>query len=152
VSPSYWLQLFTNCPSVGPSHDVQSFRNRLLQRASPNGVTRPASKPDLVCSSLHRSTGPGRGLLQHRLPTGSQFPSGIHLLRHGVPSTGYRWISAPPWTFTDYRETACLTMVFITSCKGKLSASASQAPPVPSFFTDLGVYRIVSLTSSHSSL
>jgi len=26
-----------NCPSVGPSHRVQSFRNRLLQRGSPVG-------------------------------------------------------------------------------------------------------------------
>jgi len=27
-----------NCPSVGPSHRVQSFRNRLLQRGSPMGL------------------------------------------------------------------------------------------------------------------
>jgi len=47
-------------------------------------------------SRLHRSRGPGRSLLQHELPMGSQPPSGIHLLWHGVHSTGYRWISAPP--------------------------------------------------------
>ena len=35
-------------------------------------------------SSLHRSTGPARSLIQHELPTGSQPPSGIHLLWHGV--------------------------------------------------------------------
>jgi len=35
-------------------------------------------------SSLHGSTGPGRSLLQRGFPTGSQPPSGIHLLRHGV--------------------------------------------------------------------
>ena len=37
-----------------------------------------------VGSSLHRSTGPARSLLQHSLPTGPQPPSGIHLLWHGV--------------------------------------------------------------------
>jgi len=88
-----------------------------------------------VGSSLHGSAGPSRSLLQHRLPTGSQLPSGIHLLQLGVPYTGYRWISAPLCTFMDYRGTACLTMVFITSCKGRLSAPASRAPPPPSSLT-----------------
>jgi len=37
VGPFHRLQLFTNCPSVGPSHGVPSFRNRLLQRVSPTG-------------------------------------------------------------------------------------------------------------------
>ena len=86
VSPSHGLQLFTNCPSVGPFHRVQFFRNRLLQCGSPTGSQAlPAN------------------LFQHGLPTGSQLPSGIHLLRHGVPSTGYRWISAPLWTSRDFR-------------------------------------------------
>jgi len=84
-----------------------------------------------VGSSLHGSTGPGRSLLQHGLPTGSQLPSGIHLLWCGVPSMGYRWISAPPWTSMGYGETTCLTTVFITSCKGRLSAPASRAPLPP---------------------
>jgi len=97
--------------------------------------------------SLHRSAGPGRSLLQRGLPTGSQPSSGIHLLWCGVTSTGYRRISAPPWTSMD-----CFTVVFITSCKGRLSALVSQAPPPPSFFIDLGVCRVVSLTSSPSSL
>jgi len=65
------------------------------------------------------------------LPTGSQLPSGIHLLRRGVPSMGYRWISAPPWNSMDCRGTTCLTMVFITSCKGRLSAPTFRAPPPP---------------------
>jgi len=37
-------------------------------------------------SPLHGATGPARSLLQHRLPTGSQPPSGIHLLWLGVLS------------------------------------------------------------------
>jgi len=71
-------------------------------------------------------------LLQYEsLPTGSQLPSGIHLLQCEVPSTGYRWISAPSWTSMVCRGTNCLTMVFIMSCRGKLSALVSRAPPPP---------------------
>jgi len=103
-------------------------------------------------SSLNGSTGPGRSLLQRGLSTGSQLPSGIHLLWRGVPSTGCRWISAPPWISMHCRGTTCFTMVFITSCKGRLSALTFRAPPPLFFFTDLGVCRVVSFTSSHSSL
>jgi len=126
----------TGCSSVGPS-----WGHKLCQQTCSS-----------VGSCLHGSAGPGRSLLQRRLPTGSQLPSGIHLLRRGVPSMGCRWISAPPWTSMDCRGTTCLTMVFIMSCKGRVSAPTFQAPPPPSFFTDLGVCRVVSLTSSHSSL
>jgi len=94
-----------------------------------HGVTSPDSKPALAWAPLF--TGPARSLLQHGLPTGSQLPSGFHLLQHRVPSVGYRCISAPPWTSTDCRGTTCLTMVFITSCKGKPSTLAPQAPPPP---------------------
>jgi len=100
----------------------------------PHRVTSPASKPALVWTPL--STGPGRSLLQSRLPMGSQPPSGIHLLQCGVPPMGCRWISAPPWTAMGCRGTTCLTMVFITSCKGRLPALASRAPPpLPSSLT-----------------
>ena len=46
-------------------------------------------------------------------------------------SLGCRWISARPWTSMDCRGTACLIMVFITGCRGKLSSLASGAPPSP---------------------
>ena len=55
----------------------------------------------------------------------------------------------PPWAAG---ENPASPWSFIMSCKGRLSALASQAPLPPSFFTDLGVCRVVSLTSSHSSL
>jgi len=100
ASPSHGLQFFTNCSSVGPCHRVQSFRNRLLQCGSPTGShALPANllqrgsprgrKPcqetcSSVGSSLHGSTSPGRILLQHGIPMGSQPPSGIHLLWRGV--------------------------------------------------------------------
>jgi len=82
-------------------------------------------------SSLHGSAGPGRSLLQHGLPTGSQPPSGIHLLWRGVPSTGCTWSSAPLWTSMDCMGTACLTMVLIMGCRGKLSSPTFRAPPPP---------------------
>jgi len=126
----------TGCSSVGPPWDHEPCQKTCSD----------------VGSSLHGSAGPGRSLLQRGLPTGSQPPSGIHLLWRGVPSMGYRWRSAPPWTSMGCRGTACLTMVFIMGCKGKLSVLVSQAPPPPSFFTDHGVCRVVSLTLSHSSL
>jgi len=58
----------TGCSSVGP----------------PRGHKPCQQTCSSVGSSLHGSTGPGRSLLQHGLPTGSQSPSGIHLLRCGV--------------------------------------------------------------------
>jgi len=101
--------------------------------------------------SLHGSAGPGRSLLQH-VPMGSQLPSGIHLLQLGsLPRAagGYVLHRGPPWTAGGHPASpwSCLM-----SCKGRVSALASRAPPPPSFFTDLGVCRVVSLTSSHSSL
>jgi len=88
-----------------------------------HGVTSPARKPALAWPPL--STGlkvlPG-ACFSTGLPTGSQLHSGIHLLHRGVPSMGYRWISAPPWTSKDCTGTTCLTMVFIMNCKGRLSA------------------------------
>jgi len=134
----------TGCSSEGPPQDHKPCQQ--------------------TCSSMGFSLlgfpGPVRSLLQCRLAMGSQLTSGIHLLQHGVSSTcssmgsstGYRWISAPLWTSMDCKGTTCLTMVFIIGCKGKISALVSQAPPPLSFFTDLGVCRVVSLTSSHSSL
>jgi len=84
----------TGCSGVGPPRG-----HKLCQQTCSS-----------VGSSLHGSTGPGRSLTQHRLPTGSELPSGIPLLQRGIPSPGCRWISAPPWTSTDCSRTTCLTM------------------------------------------
>jgi len=108
----------TGCSSVGP----------------PRGHKPCQQTCSDVGSSLHGSTGPGRSLLQLRLLTESQLPSGIPLLRCGVSSMGYRWISAPPWTSMDCRGTTCLTMVFSTSCKGRLWHLEHLLPP-PSSLT-----------------
>jgi len=110
----------TGCSSVGP----------------PQGHKPSQQTCSGMGSSLHRSRGPGRSLLQRGLPMGSQPPSGIHLLQCGVPSMGCRCIPAPPWTSMDCRGTTCLTMVFIMGCKGRLSALTSGAPPAcPSSLT-----------------
>jgi len=113
----------TGCSSMGPPWHHKPCQQTFSSRGS----------------SLHGSAGPGRSLLQRGLSMGSQLPSGIHLLQHGVPSMGCRWRSAPPCTSMGCRGTTCLTMVLITSCKGKLSVLVSRAPPSP-------------LTQSQSSL
>ena len=151
VSPSHRLQFFTNCPSMAPSHGVQSFK--LLQRGSPLGSQAlPANLLQCGLLSLHGSTGPGRSLLQHGLPMGSQPPSGIHLLRHGV--------------FHSLQVDIC-SIVNLHGLQGdnlphhglhhrlqgkKNFCSSVWSTSSPSFFTDLGVCRVFSLTSSHSSL
>ncbi|KAK4818263.1 hypothetical protein QYF61_009968 [Mycteria americana] len=93
---------------------------------------------------------PVRSLLQHRLPTGSQPPSGIHLLQHGVLhglqvdicSTvdlhGLQGDSLPHHGLHHRLQGNLCSSAWSTSC--------------PSFFTALGVCRVVSLTYSHSSL
>jgi len=132
VSPSQGLQLFTNCPSVGPFPQGAVLQEQAAPAWIPHGVTSPASKSALAWAPLSRGLQVLPGAFSSMgLPMGSQPPSGIHLLQRGVPSTGCRWISAPPWTSMGCRGTTCLTMVFITSCKGRVSALASRAPPPP---------------------
>jgi len=141
-----------NCPNMGPSHECSPSGTGCSSVGPPQGHKPGQQTCSGMGSSLQASAGPSKSLLQLRLPTGSQPPSGIYLLRRGVSSMGYRWKSAPLWTSMDCRGTACLTMVFVMSCKGSVSALASRAPPPPSFFSDLGVCRVLSFTLSHSSL
>jgi len=122
----------TGCCSVGP----------------PRGHKPCQQTCSSVGFSLHRSAGPGRSLLQRGLPMGSQLPSGIHLLRRGVPSMGCRWISAPPWASMGCRGSACLTVVFSTICGGIL-ASTPGAPS--SMSAGLFLSRILTLLSGCTS-
>jgi len=105
VSPSHELQFFTNCPSMGPSHGVQSFRNRLLQRVSPTGSQ--ALPANLLWCGLLSSQ--GHSLLWvstcstvdlHGLQ-GDSLPH--HGLLHGLQ--GYlcsgAWSTSSPSFFTD---------------------------------------------------
>jgi len=128
ASPSHGLQLFTNCPSMGPSPRVQSFRNRLLQHGSPWGHQPCQQTCSGVGSSLPGSAGSGRSL---PLSTGSQLPSGIPLLQPWGPFHGLQVEICSTVDLHGMQGTACLTMVFITSCKGRVSAPTSRAPPPP---------------------
>ena len=146
LSPSHRLQFFMNCPSVGPSH--LSLGTGCSSVGPPWG---PASKPAPVWSS--HSMCP-----QVLAETCSSLdsPQDHIFLRTYISSmgssTGFRRISAPPWTSLGCRGTTCLTMVFIVSCKGRLSSLVPGAPPPLSFFSDWGVCRVIPLASSHSSL
>jgi len=111
---------------MSPSHEVQSFRNRLLQRGSPTGSqVLSANLLQLGLLSLCRSTGPARSLLQP--------PSGIHLLWRGV----FHKLQVDVCSTVDLRGlqgTACLTVI-IMGCRG-ISAPAPGAPhPPPSALT-----------------
>jgi len=119
---------------MGPFHEVQSFRNRLLQRGSPTGSQ--ALPANLLQHGL---------LFPQVLPgacssTGS--PQGHSLVRAAPCSSmgsspGCRWGSALAWTFMGCRDTACLTMVYSTGYRG-ISASVPEAPPAPPSALTLG--------------
>jgi len=151
VSPSHGLQLFTNCPSVGPSHRVQSFGNRLLQRGSPTGS-------QALPANLLR-----RGLLSPRVCRSWQEPAPLRAphrvtasFRHPpAPVWGLPWAAGgdllprgPPWASGDSLPHHGLHH----RLQGKNLCSSISSTSSPSFFTDLGVCRVVSFTSSHSSL
>ena len=124
--------------------------HKLLQRGSPRGHKPGQQTCSGLGSSLHGAAGPGRSLLQHGLPTGSQPPLGIPLLWCGVPSTGCRWRSAPLWTSMGCRDSLPHDGLH-HGLQGNL-CSGTWSTSSPSFYTDLGVCRVVSLTLSHSSL
>jgi len=138
---------------MGSSHRVLSFRNRLLQCGSPmRSQVLPANllQCGLLSPWVHRSW-------QEGACSSVGFPQGHSLLQASTCSSvgslpratgGYLLHRGPPWAAGG---ATCLIMVFIKSCKGGLSASASRGPP-PRSFTDLNVCRVVSLTSSHSCL
>jgi len=136
MGPSHRLQLFTNCPSVGPSHGMQSFRNRLLQHGSPTGSQAlPANllRRGLLSPWRHRSW---QELAPVWSPHGVTASLGhIHLLWRGVPSMACRWRSAPPWTSMGCRGTTCLTMVFIIGCRAISAPVPGASPPPPSSLT-----------------
>jgi len=47
-------------------------------------------------------------------------------------STGWRWISAPPWTSMDCRGTAYLTIVLSTGCREICAPAPGACPPLSS--------------------
>ena len=125
----------------------------------PHGVTSPASKPAPAWPPLstgprgHGSTGPARSLLQHGLPTGSQHPSGIHLLRRGVLH-GLQVDICSTVDLHGLQGDSLPHHGLHHGCRGISAPAPGASPPTssPSFFTDFGVCGVVSLTYSQSSL
>jgi len=117
----------------------------------PHGVTSPASK----CAPAWAPLSTGLQVLAGTCSSAGS-PWGHSFLQASPCSSvvSLLWATSedllhhvPPWTAGGQSASPSLT-----SCKGRLSALTFRAPPPPSFFTDLGVCRVVSLTSSHSSL
>jgi len=140
-----------NCPSVGLSHEVQPFRNRLLHRESPTGSQAlPANllRCGLLSPWVRRSC---------QEPAAAQAPHGI--------TTCFRHPPALVWCpFQGLQVEICSTVDLHGlqglslphhglhhGLEGKTLCSGVSRTSSP-FFTDLGVCRVVSLTSSHSSL
>ena len=129
------LILFTSCSSVGPLQGYKSCHQTCSS----------------VGSSLHGATGPARSLLQRGLPTGSQPPSDTFTCAGvGSSSMGCRWRSALPWTSMGARRSLAHHGLH-HGLQGNL-CSGAWSTSFPSFLTDLGLCRVVSLTDSHSSL
>jgi len=151
TSPSQRLQLFTNCPSVGTFPRGAVLQEEAAPAWVPHGVTSPSSKPTSVWAPL--STGPqvlagaccsvvspwGHSLLQASPPPAW---GPFHGLQVGICSTvdlhGLQGHSLP--------HHGLLHGLQGNLCSGAWSTSST------SFFVDLGVCRVVSLTCSHSSL
>lgn len=74
---------------------------------------------------------------------------GTHLLHHGVLH-GLQIEICSMINLCGGRRTIYLTLVFTTGCRG-ISATGAWSTS-SSFFIDLGVCRVVSLTNPHSSL
>ncbi|KAM9591464.1 uncharacterized protein ACIBXB_006257 [Morphnus guianensis] len=124
----------TDCSSVGPSRGHKSFQKTCSS----------------VGSSLHRSAGPARSLLQRGVPSGSQPPSGTHLLRRGVLH-GLQVDICSTVDLHGLQGDSLPHHGLHHGLQGNL-CSGAWSTSSPSFFTDLGVCRVVSLTCSHSSL
>jgi len=147
VSPIHGLQLFMNCPSMSPSHRVQSFRNRLLQRGSPTGsqalpvnlLQRGPLSPQ-VCRYWQE---PAPVWDPHRVTASFEHPPALvwgafHGLQVDICSTmerhGLQGKNLPHHGLHHELQGKSL-------CSNILGTSSPS-----SFFTDLGVCRVVPLT------
>ena len=149
IGTSHGVKFSMNCPSVGPSHGVQSFRNRLLQRGSPTrSQALPANllRRELLSPQVHRSC---------QEPAPAQAPYGV--------TASFRHPPALVWgPFHRLQVDICSTVDLHGLQEDSLPHHGllhglqwnlcSWSTSCPSFFTNLGVCRVVSLTYSHSSL
>ena len=114
------------------------------------GVLSPASKPAPAWAPLspqgHRSC---------QEPAPARPPHGVTASFRHPPALSwgpFHGLHVDIWSTMDCRGTTCLTVVFHHELQGKTLCSSISSTSSPSFFTDLGVCRVVSLTWSHSSL
>jgi len=137
AGPSHRLQFFTNCSSMGPFH-VSFPRGLVLQEQTaavwvPHEVTGPARKPALVWASLHGVTASFWSM--HLLQCGV-----LHGLQVDICSTmdlqGLQGDSLPHHGLHH-------------GLQGNF-CSSTWSTSLLSFFTDLGVHRVVPLTYCHS--
>jgi len=150
MSPSHRLQSSMNCPSVGPFHRVQSFRNRLLQHGSPTGSqVLPANLlwRGLLSSQGHRSWQDPAPVWASHGVTGSF--GCIHLPRRGV-LTGLQVDICSTMDLHGLQGHCLPHHGLLHGLQGNLCFGA-WSTSFPSF-TDLGVCRVASLAYSHYSL
>jgi len=130
--PSHGRQSSMNLPKVSPSRRVQFFRNTLLQHGSPKGSqVLPAN------------------LFQHRLPLVSQPLLDIHLLWCGVLH-GLQVEICSTMDLHGLQGHSLPHHGLFHGLQGNL-CSSTWSTSSASFFTDLGVCRVISLMHSHSS-
>ena len=150
VGPSHRLQCFTNCSSVGPSHRLQSFWHRLLQLGSPTGsqvLPENLFQRGLLSPWVYRSClEPGPAWASH----GVTASFGNPLLRCGV-LPGLQVEICSTVDLPGLQGDSLPHRGLPHGLQGNLCSSAWSTSS-PSFCTDLGVCRVVSLTCSHSSL
>jgi len=147
VSPSHGLQFFTNCSSVGPFHRLQPSRKRTLQRGSPTGS-------EVLPANLFQ-----HGLLSPQVHMTCQEPAPAQAL-HGVTvsfrhppalacsplraASGYLLCCGPPWAAGDslpHRDS--LPHHGLHHGLQENLCSSAWSTSSPSFFTNLGVCRVV---------
>lgn len=126
MSPSHWLQFFTNCSSAGSSP----------RRTVPQEDTAPVWVPPTV-------TSPASCLFQHGLCTGSQ----PHLGHPPAPVWGFPW--AAGGSLLSVNLQGCTGQLASPQAAGLHHRLQEN---LCSFFTIFGVCRIVSLTYADSSL
>ena len=131
VLPTVCSPSGTGCSSVGPPLGHKPCQQNLLW----HGVLSPWVRRSWQGPAPAQGSPRGHSFLQ------ASTCSGVG------SSMGHRRISAPLWTSMDCRGTTCFTTGLHHELQGKaLCSDISGTSSSPSFFTDLGVCRVVSLT------
>ena len=150
MSPSHGRRFFMTFSNASPSHRVRLFRDRLLQRGSPRGVTSPTSKPAPAWASalVHRSCQELAPAWAAQGVTASF--RHIHLLwcgvLHGLQVAIFLPVDLRGLQGDSLPQHGLHHGLQGNLCSGTWSTSSS------SFLTNLVVSRVVSLTYFHSTV